>query len=81
MLSLDAINRNLNFPQPRLDEFENAMIKALKSTKERFRRQQKREIENDESIEELVLEQSFLNSDASDNQVQEDNMSDENENG
>lgn len=39
---LDAVSNNLNFPNPRRDEFEHAMIKALKSTKERFRRQQKR---------------------------------------
>ncbi|XP_036144962.1 uncharacterized protein LOC118646370 [Monomorium pharaonis] len=45
----DAISNNLNFPKPRRDEFEDAMIKALKSTKERFRRQQKRpSLENDE---------------------------------
>lgn len=53
MIFLDAISSNLNFPKPRRDEFEDAMIKALKSTKERFRRQQKRPRyeENDEHRE------------------------------
>jgi len=37
MIFLDAISSNLNFPKPRRDEFEDAIIKALKSTKERFR--------------------------------------------
>lgn len=53
MIFLDAISSNLNFPKPRRDEFEDVMIKALKSTKERFRRQQKcpRYEENDEQRE------------------------------
>lgn len=35
-----AIGHNKNFSKPKRDEFEQAMIKALKSTKERLRRKQ-----------------------------------------
>lgn len=35
------MSSNMNFPKPRRNEFEDSMIKALKSTKERFRRHQK----------------------------------------
>lgn len=62
MLFSDAISRNLNFPKPRRDEFEDAMIKALKSTKERFRRQQKRPRyldENDEPKEPMIQRRSI----------------------
>lgn len=43
----DAMSSNLNFSKPRRNEFEDSMIKALKSTKERFRRHQKsKDLEN-----------------------------------
>lgn len=35
------MSNNVHFPKPKRDQFEDAMVKALKSTKERFRRQQK----------------------------------------
>lgn len=35
------MSNNVHFPKPKCDQFEDAMVKALKSTKERFRRQQK----------------------------------------
>ncbi|KAM0735266.1 hypothetical protein ACS0PU_010414 [Formica fusca] len=59
----DAISSNLNFPKPRRDEFDDAMIKALKSTKERFRRQQKRPrcLENDEPKETFMRRAKILN--------------------
>ncbi|XP_011878434.1 PREDICTED: uncharacterized protein LOC105567834 [Vollenhovia emeryi] len=51
----EAMNNNVYFSKPKRDEFEDAMIKALKSTKERFRRQQKRSLdqidEENENIE------------------------------
>lgn len=88
MLFLDAISSNLNFPKPRRDEFEDAMIKALKSTKERFRRQQKRPryLENDEPRESFTRrtrnpnerqkddtrEGQFINSDDPRQQVEDD---------
>lgn len=59
---LDAISQNLNFSKPRRHEFENAMQKALKSTKERFRRQLKRSrcSENDDDEEEEEIKEPFL---------------------
>lgn len=35
------MSSNMNFSKPRRNEFEDSMIKTLKSTKERFRRHQK----------------------------------------
>jgi len=46
----------LNFSKPRRDQLEDAMIKALKSTKERFHRHNKRskDPENDNITEETA---------------------------
>lgn len=52
----------MNFSKPRRDQFEDAMIKALKSTKERFRRHNKRskDPENDNMTEETAeIEEPF----------------------
>lgn len=54
---------NRHFSKPKRDEFEDAMVKALKSTKERFRRQQKRSfdiIEEKDREEHIQNQQSFL---------------------
>jgi lipopolysaccharide export LptBFGC system permease protein LptF len=50
------MSNNLHFPKPKRDEFADAMIKALKSTKERFRCQQKRSYQNQENVIEKNIE-------------------------